>query len=141
MQKGDNRSGTRRSSVSSALQLQSGRLSNTASEHQADQVGRWHYHLHIRTCGGWPNQWPQHITVASAQLHKQLQKTDSVNCQIYSNTFHARYSRAPLTSTSEVGQPSTTALKVTKSAKSDVGHPSHFHTTLRQYRSKSAATQ
>ena len=34
-----NRSGTR-SSVSSALQLPSGRLSNTASEHQADQVRR-----------------------------------------------------------------------------------------------------
>ena len=33
-------SGTRRSSVSSALQLLSGRLSNTASEHQADQVRR-----------------------------------------------------------------------------------------------------
>ena len=37
-QKGENRSGTRRSSVSSALQLLSGRLSSTASEHQADQV-------------------------------------------------------------------------------------------------------
>ena len=34
----EDRSGTRRSSVTSALQLLSGRLSNTASEHQADQV-------------------------------------------------------------------------------------------------------
>ena len=39
-QKGENRSGTRWSSVSSALQLLYGRLSNTASEHQADQVRR-----------------------------------------------------------------------------------------------------
>ena len=37
---GENRSSTRRSSISSALQLLYGRLSNTASEHQADQVRR-----------------------------------------------------------------------------------------------------
>ena len=82
---------------------------------------------------------PQHISVASAQLHKK--KTDSVNDQIYSNTFHARYSRAPLTSTSEVGQPSTIALKEAKSVRSDARHLSQFHTTLQQYCSKSAATQ
>ena len=45
------------------------------------------------------------------------------------------------TSTSEVGRPSTTARKETKSVRSDVRHPSHFHTTLQQYCSKSAATQ
>ena len=39
-QKGENRSGTRRSSVSNALQILSGCLSNTASEHQADQARR-----------------------------------------------------------------------------------------------------
>ena len=39
-QKGEDRSGTRRSSVSSALQLLSGRLSKIASEHQADHVRR-----------------------------------------------------------------------------------------------------
>ena len=67
--------GTWRSSVSSALQLLSGRLSNTASEHQADQVWRWHYHPHIWTSGGWHNQWPQHLSFASAQLYQQ-QKTE-----------------------------------------------------------------
>ena len=65
----------------------------------------------------------------------------SVNDQIYSNTFHARYSPAPHTSTSEVGRPSTTARKEAKSVKSDARHPSHFHTTLQQYCSNSAATQ
>ena len=35
-------------------------------------------------------------------------KIDSVNGQIYSNTFHARYSRAPLTSKIEADRPSTT---------------------------------
>ena len=64
-------------------------------------------------------------------------KTDNV-CQIYSNTFHTRYSRAPHTSTSEVDRTSTTALKEAKSVRSDVRHPSHLHTTLQQYRSKSA---
>ena len=47
-QKGENRSGTRRSSVSSSLKLLFSRLSNTASKHQADQVRQWHYHLRIR---------------------------------------------------------------------------------------------
>ena len=138
-QKGENRSDTR-SSVSSALQLLSGRLTNTASEHQADQVRQWDYHLHIRSSGGWPNQWSQHIFVASAQLHQQ-QETDSVNGQICSNTFHVRYSWAPHTSRSEVGRPSLTARKEAKSARSDVRHPSHVHTTLQQYLCKSAATQ
>ena len=41
-------------------------------------------------------------------------KTDSVNGQIYSNTFHARYSRATNASASEVGWPSTTAWKEPK---------------------------
>ena len=68
-------------------------------------------------------------------------KTDSVNGQIYSNTFHARYVRATPTSTTEVGRPSTTARKETKSVRSDVRHPSHYYTTLQQYRSNSAATQ
>ena len=65
----------------------------------------------------------------------------TVNGQIYSNTFQARYSRAPLTSTSEAGRPSTTAQKKAKRFRSDARHPSHFHTTLQQYHSKSAATQ
>ena len=65
---------TRRSSVSCNLLLLSGRLSNTASENQADQVRRWHCHIHIRTSGGWPNQWPQRLSVAWAQQ----QKTDSL---------------------------------------------------------------
>ena len=81
-----------------------------------------------------------YIFVVNAQLHQQ-QKTDSVNGQICSNTFHAKYSRGPLTSTSEVGRPSTTVRKEIKSVRSDVRHPSHFHTTLQQYRSQSAATQ
>ena len=46
-QKGENMSGTRWISVSSALQLLSGRLSNTASKHQADQVRRLHYHIPV----------------------------------------------------------------------------------------------
>ena len=67
--------------------------------------------------------------------------TDSVNGQRYNNTFHARYLRAPLTSTSDVGRPSTTALKEAKGVRSDGGHPSHLHTTLQQYRCKNVATQ
>ena len=39
-QESKSRSGTRNSSVSSALKLLTGRLSNTASEHKADQVRR-----------------------------------------------------------------------------------------------------
>ena len=39
----------------------------------------------------------------SQVLNYIKKKTDSVNGQIHSNTFHARYSRAPLTSASEVG--------------------------------------
>ena len=81
-----------------------------------------------------------YIPVASAQLHQQ-RKFERVIGQIYSNTFHARYIRAPLTSSSEVGLPSTTALKETNSVRSDVRRPSHYHTSLQQYRSKSAATQ
>ena len=68
-------------------------------------------------------------------------KTDSINGLIYSNNYNARYSRAPLTSTSKVGRPSTTARKEAKYAWSEARHPSHFHTTLQQYRSRSAATQ
>ena len=48
----------------------------------------------------------------------------TVNGQIYSNTFHARHTRAPLTSTSEVGRPSTTAQKEAKGVRSDARHPS-----------------
>ena len=81
-----------------------------------------------------------YISVASAQLH-QHKMIDSVNGQIYRNTFHARYSRAPLTSASDVGRPCTTARKEAKSVRSGTRHPSHFHTTLKQYRIKSAATQ
>ena len=125
--KGDDRSGTRRSSPSSAHQLLSGRLSNTASEHQTNHVLRCHCHLHIRTCGDWPNQWPQHITVASAQLHQQL-KIDSVNGLICSDTFHARNTRAPHTSRSEIGRPSTNARKEAKCVRSDSRYPSHFDT-------------
>ena len=51
-QRGENKCGTMMSSVSSALQLLSGRLFNTDSEHQADEVRRRHYHLLIRTSGG-----------------------------------------------------------------------------------------
>ena len=75
------------------------------------------------------------IYVTSAQLHQQ-EKIDSVNGQNYSKTFHARYSRTPLTSTSEFGRPSTTAQKEDKSVRSDARHQSHFHTTLQQYCSK-----
>ena len=46
----------------------------------------------------------------------------SVNDQIYGNTFHARYSRAPLTSAFEVGWPSTTALRKAKNVRSDAIH-------------------
>ena len=70
-----------------------------------------------------------------------ISNTDSFNGQIYSNTFHARYSRAPSTSTSEVGRPSTTARKEAKSVRSDTRHTSSFHTTMQQCRSKRAATQ
>ena len=44
-------------------------------------------------------------------------------------------------STSEVGRPSTTARNEAKSVWSDARHPSQFHTTLQQYRSKNAAAQ
>ena len=128
-------SGTRWSSVVSALQLLSGRLSNTASEHQADRARRRYYHPHIRTSGGWPNQWSQHIPVASAQLHQQ-QRTDSVNGEIYSDIFHAKYSREPPTSTSEADQPDATARKEAKRVSSDAIHSVLFYTTLQLYRSK-----
>ena len=68
-------------------------------------------------------------------------KTNCVNGQIYSNTFRARYSRAPPTSTSEAGRPSTTSLIEAKGVRSDACNPAHFHTTLQLYRSKSAAAQ
>ena len=68
-------------------------------------------------------------------------KTVCVNGHISSKTFHARYSRAPLTSTIEAGRPSTTARKETKSVRSDTRHLAHFQTPLQQYRSKCAATQ
>ena len=77
----------------------------------------------------------------SQVLNYIKKKTDSVNGQINSNTFHARYTGAPLTSASEVGLPSTTARKDAKRVRSDARHPSHFHTTLQQYRSKIEATQ
>ena len=95
--KGENRCVTRRSSVSSALQLLCGRLSNTASEHQADQVRRWHYHLHILTSGGRPNQWPQHISVASAQVHQQ-----QINWQCQRPNLQQYYSRQTHTSTTYI---------------------------------------
>ena len=79
------------------------------------------------------------IYVVSAQLIKTT--TDCVNSQIYSNTFHARYSRATPTSTSEVGRSSVTAQKEVKCVRSDARHQSHIHTTLQQYCSKSAAMQ
>ena len=66
-----------------------------------------------------PDQWwltysmASTYTCASAQLHLQ-QKTDSVNGQVYSNTIHARYSRAPLTSTSEVGDQVLPLVKKSK---------------------------
>ena len=81
------------------------------------------------------------LNIYMSQVLNYIKKNDSLNGQIYSNTFHARYSRAPLTSTIEVGRPSTTARKETESVRSDSRQPSHFHTTLQQYRSKSAATQ
>ena len=77
----------------------------------------------------------------SQVLNYIKKKTDSVNGQIYCNTFHARYSRAPPTSTSEVGRPSTTARKEAKSVRSYARHQSHMNTTLQQYRCKNAATQ
>ena len=67
--------------------------------------------------------------------------TDSVNGCICSNTFHARYTQAPLTSTSEAGRPSTIAQEVAKSVRSDARHPLHFRTKLQQYRRKCASTQ
>ena len=78
------------------------------------------------------------LNIYLSQVLNYIKKTDSVNGHIYSNTFHARYSRAPLTSTSDVGRPSTAAQKETKGVRSDARHPSHFHTALQQYRSKSA---
>ena len=56
-------------------------------------------------------------------------------------TLHARYSRTTPTSTSEVGRPCTTTQKEAKSVRSDDRNLAHFHTTLQQYRSKSATTQ
>ena len=53
------------------------------------------------------------IYVASAQLRQQ-QQTDSVNIQIYSNSCHTRYSRAPPTSTNEAGRQSTSTRKEAK---------------------------
>ena len=57
----------------------------------------------------------------------------SVNGQIYSNTFHARYSRAPPTSTREAVRPSTKARKEAKGIRSDARHPPNFHASLQQY--------
>ena len=68
-------------------------------------------------------------------------KTDSVNGLTYRDTFHARFSRPPHTSTSEAGRPCSTTRKEAKGVSSDDGHPSHFHTKLQLYRSKGAATQ
>ena len=40
-----------------------------------------------------------------------------------------------------IGQPSSTSRKEAISIWSDARYPSHLHATLKQYRSKSAATQ
>ena len=50
------------------------------------------------------------LNIYLSQVLNYIKKTDSVNGQIYSNTFHARYSRAPLTFTSEVGDPNGNCL-------------------------------
>ena len=128
---GENGSGTRRSSVSSTLQLLSGRLSNVNIKliKYADDIT-------IYTSGPVVSDLINGLNIYLSQVLKDIN-----NGQIYSNTFHAGYSRAPLTSTSEVGRPSTTARKEAKGVRSDDRHPSHSHTTLQQYRSKSAATQ
>ena len=77
----------------------------------------------------------------SQVLNYMEKKSDSVYGRNDSNTFHARYSRAPITSTSEVCRPSTAARKDAKSVRSDARHTYHFLTTLQPYRSKSAGTQ
>ena len=51
------------------------------------------------------------LNIYLSQVLNYIKKTDSVIGQIYSNTLHARYSRASLTSTGEFGRPSTTAGK------------------------------
>ena len=64
------------------------------------------------------------LNIYLSQVLHQQQNTDSVNGQIYSSTFHARYSRTPLTFTSEVGRLSTAARKEAKSVTSVARHPS-----------------
>ena len=81
------------------------------------------------------------LNIYLSQVLNYIKKTDGVNGQVYNDTLHARYSRAPLTSKIEVGRRSTTARKEIKGVRSDVLHPSHFHTTLHQYCSKRAARQ
>ena len=81
------------------------------------------------------------LNIYLSQVLDYIKKTYSVNGQKYSNTINARYSRALPTSTSEAGRPSTTARKEAKGVRSSARHPAHFHTTLQQYRSKSAAKQ
>ena len=82
------------------------------------------------------------LNIYLSRVLNSISKTKlTVNSQIYSNTFHARYSLSPRTSTCEVGRPSTTARKEAKCVESDARHPSNFHTSLQQSRSKSAARQ
>ena len=53
------------------------------------------------------------LNIYLSKVLSYIKTTDSANGQICSNTFHARYSRAPLTSTCEAVRPSTTARKET----------------------------
>ena len=78
------------------------------------------------------------LNINLSQVLNNIKKL-SVNGQIYINTFHARYSRAPLTS--ETGRPSIATRKEAKGVRSDAERPAYIHTTRQQFRSKSAATQ
>ena len=133
------RSGTRRRSVSSALQLLSGRLSKTTSEHQmikyADDISIYTSGPVVADLVNGLNIYLSQVLNYKAAKNRQCQRPN------LHQHFFPKYSRAPPTSTCEVGRRSTTARKEAKGAKNDARHPSLFHTTLQQYRSNSAATQ
>ena len=69
------------------------------------------------------------LKVYLSQVLNYIKRTDSVNGQINSNTFHARYPRAPLTSTSEVGRPRTVARQEAKC----LGETFDTHLTFTQH--------
>ena len=85
-------------------------------------------------------------SVASTSIRRKCSTISTAkNLQFQRPNLQLNFSLQILTSTtyihSEAGRPSNAARKKAKCVRSDARHPSHFRTTLQQYRSKSAATQ